>query len=289
MNATALAMVLAGAVCHAIWNVIAKKTSGGPGFVWLYGAVSLLAAVPPGIWTAWNHGQHFDAIMWLAALTSGLVHVLYSIVLQKSYKVGDFSTVYPIARGTGPLLTVLIAVFLLGEHPSAIGWMGISGILLGIFVSSGRLMRSEGIDIRRRRLGLIWGLFTGAFIAAYTVIDGWSIRSLGMNPILFYCVGLVFRTLLLAPLAASSGRALISQWKAQWRHVIAVGLLSPAAYLLILFALQSAPLTYVAPIREISMLVGTILGGRLLKEAIHTPQIVGVFLMLLGVTALAVA
>lgn len=88
---------------------------------------------------------------------------------------------------------------------------------------------------------------------------------------------------------AVSAHELKNQWQSQWRYAIAVGLLSPAAYLLVLFALQSAPLTYVAPIREISMLIGTILGAKLLKEAIHTSQIVGASMRLIGVAALAIA
>lgn len=174
--------------------------------------------------------------MWLAALTSGLVHVVYSLVLQRGYRVGDFAVVYPVARGTGPLLAVL-------------------------------------------------GALTGLGIAGYTVIDGWAVKLLGMAPLLFYAVGLLFRTLVLAPWALRKGCALRDQWRQHRTAIILVGMLSPLAYLLVLFAVQAAPLSYVAPVREISMLMGT----RLLNESLRPSQVFGAAMMLLGVAGLALA
>lgn len=290
MSASALALVLTGAICHALWNIMAKKASGGLAFVWLFGLVSVVAAAPLAAWVYWDRPQQFDGLMWLAALGSGLVHVLYSLVLQQGYRSSDFSVVYLVARGTGPMLSVLAAVALLNERPSALGWLGVAVVLAGIFVSAGATEILLGDKrLQQRHLGVLWGLLTGMFIAGYTVIDGWAIKSLGMAPLLFYGVGLLFRTVLLTPFALRQPAALRSQWQTQRRAILVVGLLSPAAYTLVLFAVQLAPLSYVAPVREISMLIGTLFGAKLLKESVKPSQIVGAALMLGGVAALALA
>lgn len=286
MSASALALVLAGAICHAIWNIVAKKAGGGTAFVWLFGLVSVVAALPVTAW-AWSvRPQAFDTLMWSAALGSALIHVVYSLVLQKGYRESDFAVVYPVARGSGPMLSVLAAIAVLGEHPSPLGWLAVAAILCGVFISAGAADLGRGTSARKRHLGVIWGLATGACIAAYTVLDGWAIKSLGMAPILFYAAGLFFRTLALAPFALRRPDVLRRQWQEQRRAIIIVGLLSPTAYTLVLLAVQMAPLSYVAPVREISMLIGTFIGASLLKESVKPSQVVGAAVMLLGVTGL---
>ena len=127
------------------------------------------------------------------------------------------------------------------------------------------------------------------FIAAYTLLDGWAIKSLGMTPILFYAVGLAFRSVLLAPFALRQPHLLIAQWRQHRQAILIVGILSPLAYLLVLLAVQIAPLSYVAPVREISMLVGTFIGASLLKESLRPAQYVGATAMLAGVVSLVYA
>ena len=291
MSALALALVLCGALCHAIWNIVAKKSAGGLPFVWLFGQVSVVAALPVAAWIWHTTPQTFDTRMWLAAIGSGVIHIVYSLVLQKGYRVSDFAVVYPIARGSGPMLTVVAAVLLLGEMPSLTGALSVAAILCGLFISAdgGRIFRARKDDNRTRQLGVIWGLLTGLCIASYTLLDGWAIKHLGMSPILFYVVGLIVRSALLAPFALRQPALLREQWQAHRASIITVGLLSPAAYALILYALQLAPLSYVAPVREISMLIGTILGARLLKEALRPAQVIGAAIMLLGVAGLALS
>jgi drug/metabolite transporter (DMT)-like permease len=290
MNATALALVLTGATCHALWNIVAKKAGGGLVFVWLFGLVSMVAAAPVALWAWMAHPQHFDGWMWFAALGSGLVHVVYSLVLQKAYRESDFAVVYPVARGAGPMLSVVAAILLLGEKPSLLGCFAIAAIVSGVFVSAGAidLLRRNASreDLRKRHLGVLWGLVTGVFIATYTIIDGWAIKSLGMAPILFYAVGLAFRSLLLTPFALRRKDSLLGQWKEHRRAILIVGLLSPTAYLLVLLAVQMAQLSYVAPVREISMLIGTFIGASILKEAVKPSQVAGAGIMLLGVLGL---
>lgn len=286
MNATALALVLAGALCHALWNIAAKKAGGGASFVFLFGVVSVVAYIPVTVWAWAAWPRHFDGTMWFAAVASALIHVFYALVLQKSYREADFAVVYPVARGTGPMLSVILAVLLLGERPSLAGWLSVTIILLGLFVSAGGVGLLGG-GAEKRRPGVLWGTATGAFIAAYTVLDGWAIKTLGMVPVLFYAVGLLLRMLLQAPFALRQPGELAREWRARRAAILTVGLLSPLAYTLVLCALQYAPLSYVAPVREISMLAGIFLGAGLLREKLNASQIAGAAIMLAGVVGLA--
>jgi drug/metabolite transporter (DMT)-like permease len=286
MSGVALALVLAGAICHAVWNIVAKKAGGGAFFVFLYGVVSIAAAIPLAVWT-WTHlPQQFDGMMWFAVVASALVHVFYSLVLQKAYREADFAVVYPVARGTGPMLSVLVAILLLGERPSLVGCLSVVAILTGAFVSAGAASLWRG-SAQKRQLGVLWGLATGAFIAAYTILDGWAIKTLGMVPVLFYVAGLLVRTLLQAPFQLCRPDDLRREWQVRRKAIITVGLLSPTAYCLVLFAVQRAPISYVAPVREISMLVGTFIGASLLREELKPSQIAGAAIMLAGVVGLA--
>ncbi|MES2945513.1 MAG: EamA family transporter [Pseudomonadota bacterium] len=298
MSAAALALVLAGATCHAIWNIATKKAGGGLAFVWLFGLVSVLAAAPLAVWVWQTQAQFFTPAMWAVAVASGLIHVVYSLVLQQAYKVSDFAVVYPIARGTGPTLSVLAALFLLGEKPAVLGWAGVASVLAGVFLSAGALdlLRRQPAAahdlVQKRQIrqkGVIWGVLTGICIAAYTVMDGWAIKSLGMQPLLFYMVGLMVRTAVVAPFVFRQMPVLRIQWQKNCRLILLVGVLSPLAYLLVLFAIQTAPLSYVAPVREVSMLMATFLGARWLGESVRSAQWMGAALMLSGVLMISLS
>lgn len=289
MSAFALLLVLTGAVCHAVWNAVAKKASGGAPFVFLYGMVSVAAALPFAAWMWVVHRPEFGAAMWSAVIASAVVHVLYSLVLQTAYRASDFAIVYPVARGSGPMLAVVAAVLLLGEKPSLLGWFAVAAILTGVLISAG-ITRTLQSDARRRQIGALWGMATGAFIATYTIIDGWAIKGLRMDPLVFYVSGLVLRLVLQAPFALRSRpavAALRQEWRVDRRAIVAVGILSPVAYTLVLFAVQRAPVSYVAPVREISMLIGTLIGARVLHETVKPEQFAGAAIMLCGVAGLA--
>lgn len=288
MNIEALALVITGALLHAVWNLSAKKASGGVPFVWLFGLVSLVCAAPVGLYV-WFHSAHsFTGRIWLIVVASAVVHVLYSVVLQKGYQKSDFSIVYPLARGTGPLFSVIAAVVFLGEMPGVMGWTSIGCILVGIMLIAGIPQLLESTD-KRLPTGMVWGALTGATIAAYTVIDGYAVKVLGVAPVLYYILGLALRSALLAPVALRSPQLLKDQWERNRRYILAVGVLSPLAYTLVLYAMVKAPLSYVAPVRELSMLAGVFFGVRLLREQYVVSRMVGTALMVAGVIMLVMA
>ncbi len=288
MSAQALALVISGALLHALWNLFAKKAAGGLAFVWLFGAVSVLVSLPFGAAALQAHSHQLTAPVWAAIAGSAAVHVAYSLVLQKGYRESDFSVVYPLARGTGPLFAVLGAIAVLGEMPSGPGWCGIAAVLAGIFLLAG-LGRLSHPRTARASAGVFWGVLTGLTIAAYTVIDGWAVKALGVDPLLYYFLGLVLRTAILAPQALHARDRLAAQWRSNGRYAVAVGVLSPLAYTLVLYAVTMAPLSYVAPVRELSMLIGVLAGARVLREVLDLPRVAGTVCMVAGVVLLALA
>lgn len=289
MNAQALALVLAGASLHAVWNLVAKRASGGLPIVWLYGLVSLAVFLPIMFGAVGWAAVSLGAAAWLAIVVSAVLHVVYALVLQRGYRVADLSIVYPMARGTGPLFAVLGAVLLLGNRPGASAWVGIVAILAGIFLmAGGGLLRRLGAGADPALLrGLGWGAATGLFIAAYTLVDGWAVQVLGLVPLVYYALGLGVRSVVLAPWALRDRGGLAAEWRRNRGRIVVVGLLSPLAYLLVLSALQLAPLAYVAPAREVSMMIGLALGALWLRERITPTRVAGCVLMLGGVVLLA--
>ena len=289
MSLDALILVLAGALAHASWNYLAKLASGGQSFVSLYSLVSFVFAGPLCLWFCLTTPEVMSWRLLAITLLSAAIHILYSLALQRGYQVGDLTVVYPIARGTGPLFSVFGAILVLGERPSLIGWLGISIILFGVlFIAGGRRLFTGTSNPGVAR-GLKWGVLTGLFIASYTVVDGWSVKTLHVTPIVFYSVSLSLRTLLLMPVALKDVQGLKNQWRSNWRYIVAVGVLSPLAYTLVLYAMTLAPLSYVAPIRELSMMIAALLGAKFLMEDDAKMRIAGSALMAVGVVILTLA
>jgi len=279
VNGFALGLVVAAAVVHAIWNFAAKRVGdGGAPFVFLYYTVSALVFGPIAVILAL-----FDHPQWtwlLAAVVTAVLHVAYGTVLQRGYAVGDLSVVYPLARGTGPLLSVLVAVLFLGEHP---GWLGLVGALLVVVCV---LVIGTG---KATPAGVFYGVLTGGVIAAYTLWDAHSVTALAVPPLIYFGAGSIGESLLLLPTALRAKASVAALWRAHRREVLAVGLLSPLGYLLVLYALQMAPVSLVAPAREVSIVLGGFVAWRLLGEAQAARRLTGSLVVLAGIAAIAVA
>ncbi|MDT8914580.1 DMT family transporter [Amycolatopsis sp. PS_44_ISF1] len=287
MNTTALSLVLVAAFLHAVWNLAAKRvTFGGPRFVWLYNTVSAVVMLPV-IAVALAIEPERPQWSWLvAAAVTAVMHIAYGIVLQRGYAVGDLSLVYPLARGTGPLLSVLFAVLVLNEHPGVLGLIGAFLVIAGVLVIS---VGGGTADRAARRAGVFYGVLTGATIAAYTLWDAHSVTTLGVPPLVYFGGGAVGQSLLLSR-TAYRGRAEAGRlWKEHRKEVLIVGLLSPAAYLLVLYALRIAPVSLVAPARELSIVVGGVAAWLMLGERNAVRRLIGSLVVLAGIAAIAVA
>ena len=197
MPLNALLLVLAAALLHATWNIVAKHSGGDTRFS-LIGSLQLVVLwAPLGLWVGWTELPLWGWPEWALVAASAVVHLVYFTTLLRGYRVADLTVVYPIARGTGPLLSACGAVLLLGERPGFIGAAGIVGIGLGVFLIAGgpSLWAKVHDPARRQRvvLGLGYGAATGALIAAYTLIDGYAVKVVLISPILVDYVGNVLR------------------------------------------------------------------------------------------------
>lgn len=299
MSSLALGLVLVAALIHALWNYVAKQSGGDVRFALLSNVALLIVWAPVGGWFIWRDVSSFGPEQWGLITASGAIHVVYYVTLLRGYRLGDLSVVYPLARGTGPLLTAIVATTLLGEALGIVGWFGVVGIVVGIVVIAGgaTLLRAlrrgahSAADSQRTKLGVRYGLLTGAFIASYTVVDGYAVKHAGISPILVdYLSNLVRLPLTFALIGLLSLREplpLAGYARAKWRSACYIGALSPIAYVLVLFAVGMAPLAQVAPAREVSMLFAALLGGVQLKEANPRGRLIGAVLIVVGVIAIA--
>jgi drug/metabolite transporter (DMT)-like permease len=288
MSLLALSLVLAAAGLHATWNLFAKRASGGLAFVWLVGAVNVVLYAPcVAAYGIWRHPRLPGAVLlWIVG--SGLLKTAYALFLQRSYRTGEFSLIYPLARGTGPLLSVIAAVCLLGERPSPAAICGGLIIVASIFLLAGgpSLLRQ---DARHKRIAVGYGLITGAFIAGYTVWDRRGVASLGIAPLLYDAGTTATGAVLLAPFALKRWPEVVREWREHRKEATAVAGLSSLSYILVLTALAVTPVSYIAPVREVSIVIGAFIGMRRLKEADGRKRILAAAAIVTGILLMAAA
>ena len=290
MPLSALALVVLAGFIHASWNIAAKKADGDVRFVAFTALVLMVFWAPVGVWVGWQQVPLWGVIEWALVLASALIHVGYFIVLLRGYRKADLTVVYPLARGSGPLLSSMVAIVFLGEQISALGLAGILGVVCGVFLIAGGpdLWKAahDPLQQARVRTGIFYGASTGLFIASYTVIDGYAVKVALMSPILVDYVGNLLRLVFLLPTLLRERPVVAQMWRKQRRYALIVGIFSPVSYVLVLYAMQVAPLSHVAPAREVSMLFAALLGGHLLGEKDRGPRILGAALIAMGVMAL---
>lgn len=291
MPFSALALIVLAGLIHASWNIAAKKAGGDARFALFTSTLMMFIWAPVGIWAAWGVVPGWGLREWTLITVSGVLHVLYYVVLLRGYRKADLTVVYPLARGSGPLLSSLIAITLLGEQISAAGLAGIAGVVVGVFLIAGGpgLLRAAHDPAQRKRVhkGMLYGLLTGAFIASYTVVDGYAVKFALMSPILVDYLGNFVRVAVLAPAFLRDRAGGAALWRKQWKYALLVGGISPVSYVLVLYAMQVAPLSHVAPAREVSMLFAALIGGHLLGEGDRLQRLAGAVFIAAGVMGLA--
>jgi drug/metabolite transporter (DMT)-like permease len=283
VSPTALALIAAAAVAHASWNFFAKQARGGLPFVWLAGlCAATLYALPAAIQLV--VGSRSVSTAGLAFMFgSGCLHSAYFTTLQRGYAEGDLSVVYPLARGTGPALSVLAAVVILGERPGPVALVGAALVVIGVLSLAGGGHRTP------TRGSIIFALLTGVTIAAYTLWDAHAVQDLAQPAIAYYWGSEVTRAIVLAVPALRDRAGLRTALEHDRRAILAVGLLSPLAYILVLVALTLAPVSVVAPGREASIVIASLLGTRLLGEGDPGRRATSAVAILAGIACLTLA
>jgi uncharacterized membrane protein len=289
----ALGLILSAACIHASWNLLAKRAGGGAAFVWAAAVAGTLIWLPITIARGEFQQVQWTPIVLLFLLGSGVLQTLYFVTLQRGYKVGDLSVVYPLARGTGPLFSTLGAIFLLGERPTPFGLVGAGLIVVGVFiiartaaVSAAAVNAAGGIN-QRQAVG--FGVLTGLFIASYTLWDKVAVSQLQLPPVLYDTISVMVRALLLLPVGLRLWPQVVLLWREHKAEIVGVGFFSELAYILVLVAMQTTPVIYTAPLREVSILIATVMGSLLLHEGNLRRRLPAAAAILLGVITLAVS
>lgn len=286
MSAFALGLVLVAAVCHATWNLAAKRSGGGLAFVWLTGLVSFAFYIPAVLaYGAWRPFTLPEGA-WTVILGSGLIKTGYALLLQLGYRHGDFSLIYPLARGTGPLLSTCAAIAIFGERPTPLALAGGVLIVGSVFALTGgaKVLHADRAHLRQ---GLLYGFLCGCCIAGYTVWDQRAVSQLGLPPPAYDFGTQLVMCAVLTPFAWGRRAEAAAAWRDHRDKVLTVALLGPTAYVLVLFAMQTTPVSYVAPAREVSILIAAFLGAKVLGEADAKRRLTAAAAMVVGVIALA--
>jgi drug/metabolite transporter (DMT)-like permease len=269
--ASALALALAAAVVHAMWNLLVARARDPQAATAVAGVLGAIVLAPFAVAT-WH--VESEALPFAAA--SALIHVGYFSMLALAYTRADLSVVYPLARGSAPVLVLVGAVLVLGESPSWLQSVGV--VMVAVGVISVRGLRPEG-----DRAGEVLGLCVGVTIAAYTVVDKQGVDHANALPYLL---------LLNAPASI-----VYLLWVVRRRGREVLGEVSPltvltgtgmmGAYALTLGALQLGPASGVAATRETSILFATLFGAILLRERVGTARALGAATIVAGVAAVA--
>ena len=283
MGPEALALVLTAAVLHALWNFAAKGvTEDRLLFIWTYAVLGAALLLPVGVvWLVVS--EESPRLVWVgAAALSAALHLAYQLTLQRGYAEGDLNVVYPLARGTGPLLTFVVAVTLLGERPGVVAAVGVLLVVVGVLLISWSPGGSHGNPWP----GVLWGSLTGVTIAAYTIWDSHAVTDLGVPPLPYFALNVVLQVPALTLMARRRIPRVRQVWPVLARPALVVACLSSVAYLLVLLAMQQAPVALVAAARESSIVVGALLGWLALGEARGVRRLAGSAVVALGIAAI---
>jgi drug/metabolite transporter (DMT)-like permease len=227
---------------------------------------------------------HLSALAWVFMAGTGLLQVGYFLFLQASYRLGDLSLIYPIGRGTGALLAALAGIILLGERPGPAGIAGILLIVGGLVILGIPASGRTAVTARAIMLALI----TGLFIATYTLWDKYAVSTLNVPPLVQGYVSLPVMALIIAPFALRDRGRTARVWVTYRRQVLGAAVLSPLAYILVLIALSFTAVSAIAPAREVSVLLGVLLGRRLLGEGSLARRLTAAATIAAGIICIAV-
>jgi drug/metabolite transporter (DMT)-like permease len=274
MDAFVFAAVLFAAACHAGWNAAIKRKLDPLVTTVLIsiGAAGVAAVFVPYVGLP-------EVRAWPYVGASVLIHLCYFAALIESYRAGDLGQVYPIARGTAPLMTAIATTLLIGERPALLGWLGIGLLAAGVLLLSLR----GGRDLQRLdRRAVGFALVTAVTVCAYTVTDGLGARLAGSpnaySLALFVGIGPVMVVYALM----RGGVGALGAGKHHWAIGVAGGALQVGSYGIAIWAMTVAPIALVGALRETSVLFGAVIAVVLLKEPLQRSRVVAALMIVCG-------
>jgi uncharacterized membrane protein len=287
MRPESLALLLVAALLHALVNVLLKQARDKLAFTWwLLGASSVMGA--PLLY--FGGPQNLEGWGWVTL--SGLLEAAYFVTLSRAYSLGDLSQVYPIARGSAPLFIVAWAGLFLQEERSIGGLCGVALIVAGIYLINLPSLSAWSKPLAGfREPALRWALLTGFLISLYQTVDKIGINHVA--PVAYLVLILMVAWIALTPqwLFAERRQALISEiapgtaslTRKVWGRILLGAVLGNSAYLLVLWVMRTNPVSYVAPVREVSVVMGSWLGVRFFGERGGNVRIIAAMLIAGGI------
>ena len=290
MTALALGLVLASALAHSTWNFLLKRSGDKQVFMWWLLVAGSILFVPVGVILFLLHPIGHPG--WLFVLATIALHMLYFVLLGKGYTHGDLSLVYPIAMGMGPMLVPILAVLILSESVGGLAVIGIVAIVAGIYTIS---WWGNFATLLRDPLGIVknsgtrYAILTGITIAIYAIVDK---RGVGhVEPFLYMYFMTLGSAIGLAPYILSTCG--VTQVKRELRDntvpILVSALLLFIAYGMVLTAFSLSRVSYVAPAREVGIVLGVLFGVVLLKEPFGRGRLLGSSFIVAGLALIAVS
>jgi drug/metabolite transporter (DMT)-like permease len=284
MPLSALVLVLAAAAMHTGWNILVKRVESKQVFTWwalLIGSVVYLPLL--------TLHMPIPTKIWPYALSSDFVEAAYYLTLTRAYTHGDFSLLYPVARGVAPALLAVWAMLFLGERPRPAGIVGLVLVLGGLLVVGSGQWWSQPKGVSRHSGGVGPALSTALCISIYSVIDGAAVRFMAPAPYTVLVFGLT--SLCIAPLVLRQYgyHGVVTVWRIAWLRILVVGMLTLLTYMLVLQAYAIAPVSYVGALREVSIVLAALAGWRWLGESFGAVRTIGAIVIFCGILVIATA
>ena len=290
MTAVSLILVLLAAVAHASWNLLLKRADDPEVFAWCLLLVATVLLAPLGVVLLFYNSVDVTGLWFILATIA--LHVLYFNLLARGNVQGDLSLVYPVARGMGPMLVPVLAVVFLNEKikPLAIG--GIAAIIGGMYTISWwgnfhQLLRNPLLFLKSA--GMRYAVLTGLTIAVYSIVDKEGVGH--VQPLLYMYFLTIGTAAMLAPyvLFHKGVKSVRTEWRANAVPITIAGLFTFAAYGLVLTAFSLSRVSYVAPAREVGIVIGVMLGVFLLKEPFGRGRLLGSGFVVAGLALIALS
>lgn len=268
-------LVILSAMLHATWNYVAKQQAGNYSVIYLSflfsSVVTVLLSIP------YLDTIEYTSTTVLLLVLSGVLHAVYGFVLTFTYNNGDISTLYPIVRGSGIAGSVMLSLVILHETFTSVSGLGVCLVIGGIAILSYRRNR-----VATSPKGIFLALVCGAFIMSYTILD--KVLVDGIHPIPVLAASQIISTFLFMPYVLTERKQeLIMTFKTLLKPTLIISVVATSSYLIILYAMQLAPIGRIVAVREASVVFGAMAGYILLKETFSKTRLIGVIIVMIGI------